>query len=376
MPATSAQPRIQINRSILGINASLINVESSSRVKWSLHKNGATLETSTGTENLKWQSTHALTEGTYEVKAEVVDDFEEALTLTSQPLKFGCNLQSRGPQKARVARPNEYPPSFKELVFLEARKSFREPRYSAWLLDVKTNAYQFADALGYKTPILENNPVPAAELALEPETVVKPLTGVMSRGVILIGHDKIIDLANNKLLSGTAQIKSTMSKLLEEGLIKKDEWIREKLMYSDIDASQPARDLKFYTFYGKVKLVLETIRVNGVTRCWYDQSLNRINTGKYPKNLFAGNGIPLDYFRAAQEIGLSIPAPFVRIDFLASSQGIVLNEITPKPGGSNQFSPNIDQTLGESLIAADSRLKRDLLQGKTFDAFNRIRLQK
>lgn len=370
-PATT--PRILVNRSALKIDAQLVGVPANTCSEWTLIKNGKIVEASTNSISSPWQPRNSLTPGVYEVHAKFETSTGESEIIATLPMEFGQDLQSRPPRKARPARRNEYPPSFKELVFQEARKSYREPEYSAWLLDVKTNAYRFAETLGYKTPILETQPFTATAIPLVRGTVVKPLTGVMSQGVFLLGEE-IRDLANGTTFSSLEDVRIPMNQLVESGKIKKDEWIREKLIHSDIDPTRPARDIKFYTFYGQVKLILETIRNDGLERCWYDQSLNTIDTGKYTKFLFPGNGVPLKYFQAAQEIGSNIPSPFVRIDFLASNDGVVLNEITPRPGGSNQFHPSVDRNLGETLIAADARLRRDLVNGKKFDAFNMVRL--
>lgn len=356
------------------MDAQLVGIPANADPEWTLVKNGKMVESNMNSKS-SWQPREPLTAGIYEVHARFKTPNGESESIKTLPMEFGQDLQSRPPRKPKPARRNEYPPSFKELVFQEARKSYREPEYSAWLLDVKTNAYRFAETLGYKTPILENEPFSANTIPLVRDTVVKPLTGVMSQGVFLLGEE-IKDLAKDATLNSLEDVRKSMQHLVESGTIKKDEWIREKLIHSDIDPTQPARDIKFYTFYGQVRLILETIRTDGVKRCWYDHSLNRIDTGKYSKFLFPGNGIPIKYFQAAQEIGSEIPSPFVRIDFLASNDGVVLNEITPRPGGSNQFHPSVDRSLGETLIAADARLRRDLISGKKFDAFNVVRMSR
>lgn len=365
--------KLTVNRTLTRIHAKVQCLPADSMVDWILYRNGTLLETKSTSGIHSWDLELANPSGVFQIVVSTTNKSKQVRSAKSMLLSYGMPKQESAPRKAKPARPNEYPPSFKALVFQEARKSFRQPEYSAWLLDNKPRAYSFADKLGYKTPIINSQPSTFADTALEEGTVVKPLTGVMSQGVFIISRNETIEVSTGKRYQDKNAVRSRMNQLIDDGTIRKNEWIRERLILSDISPNQPARDIKFYTFYGQVKLILETIRTSGVVRCWYDQFLNTINTGKYNKNLFPGNGVPLEYYDAAQKISLAVPSPFARIDFLAGAEGLVLNEITPKPGGSNQFADSVDRTLGEALISADARLRRDLLNGKVFDAFNQVR---
>lgn len=365
--------RIQITRVESGFIATLVGREAVICAGWELfdEENETVLERSQ-IDSSTWIPDYEFNSGKYKIVCNVKTDAEATVAVSSRPFSYGRNLQNIPPRRLPVNRPNEVHPSFKYLIYLEGRKAFRRPEYSAWLLDNKTNAYKFADLLGIKTPLIDPDPTDANSIKIEPDTVIKPLTGVMSKGVFLVKSDQIIDLYENEVFQTHDELRYRMNSLVSTGTIKEDLWIRERLIYGDITPEEPARDIKFYTFYGQIELVLETVRANEVTRCWYDISRNRINTGKYTNNLFDGHGIPDEYYAMAQYVSENIPAPFARIDLLASAEGPVLNEVTPKPGGSNQFAPSIDRKLGDSLVAADSRLRKDLLDGKTFDIFRSI----
>lgn len=262
-------------------------------------------------------------------------------------------------------------PSFSTLLQWEGRKAWGNHARTAWALDRKDVAYAFARDLGLKVPRL---PIPLqshVDVPLMPGTVVKPLDALMSTGVILVFRDHLVDLATNDVLVDEGAARARMGELVSQGRVKSDEWIVEEMVMSDHDAGQAARDLKFYCFYGRVGLMLETVRRPEVRRCWYDVNHQRVETGKYSNVLFEGHGIPQRYVDTAVSISLEVPAPFIRVDFLASAEGPVFNEITPKPGGSHLLNRRWDIRLGNSMLAAARRLHEDLLDGRQFEAFLR-----
>lgn len=367
------EAKIAIQRFRSSLTASVTNVPESKYVVYSLISDGSVLETSAETRETEWAPRSTLSNGIFVVECKIVCIDSSQLTIKSAEILFGQDIQHLKPRRPRPALDHKPAPSFKNQIHLESRKSFRSPEYSAWLLDIKTNTYRFADLLGVATPAMELDPVPLAKLPLEYGTVVKPLTGVMSQGVYLVEHGRILDLPNNQIIGSIDELRVSMQSKIDSGQVRSDQWIRERLIQSDHAPTEPARDLKFYAFYGRIHLALETIRSPEVVRCWYDISENRIDTGKYTTNLFKGNGIPQEYFEIAEMISERVPAPFARIDLLASPDGPVINEITPKPGGSHLFAESVDRQLGDWLIAADARLRIDLLNGKQFSEFNAIR---
>ena len=262
-------------------------------------------------------------------------------------------------------------PSFATLIHWEGRKAWPDHAKTAWALDHKVTAYAFAEDLGLAIPRLSTEPMSFTSVPLRPGTVVKPLGGVMSTGVFLVQDSEIVDLGQNESLDTEQSVRSRMQELLDRGRVQTDEWIVERLVRSDHDPSQPARDLKFYCFYGTIGLMLETVRRPEVKRCWYSPDGARTKTGKYADELFGGFGIPDPYIEAATRVSLEVPSPFVRVDFLASPEGPVFNEITPKPGGSHLLDRGWAIRLGNRFLAAARRLHEDLLGGRSFDVFLR-----
>lgn len=365
-----------VSITIKGIGPSVLATvsfhETTSSYKFGLYCETLLVDTSGTIREASWVPHRPIMPGTYHIKCTIIQN-GQAQTIQSRPFDFGSDKQAIKPRIAKDRPKHQPPASFHSLLYWESRKAFSRRENSAWLLDNKTNAYDFAKLLGFETPALESTIFTAQDIPLDPNTVVKPLTGVMSQGVFIIKENEIIDLVKNNVVESTERLRQIMMSMVEDGIIKHDEWIRERLIFGDHDPTEPARDLKFYTFYGEPYLSLETIRKPKVVRCWYDNYSNLIDTGKYTNELFKGHGIPDEYYAVAAEIGKNVPAPFVRVDLLASPNGAVLNEITPKPGGAHLFAQSVDHRLGNFLISADARLRSDLIDGKDFSIFRQIK---
>ncbi len=75
---------------------------------------------------------------------------------------------------------------------------------------------------------------------------------------------------------------------------------------------------------------------------------------------------PRDLVAAAERIARALPGPFVRVDLYDVPGGVAFGEITPRPGGSQRFTPDLDRRLGEAweralaseLVHADERTPR------------------
>jgi TupA-like ATPgrasp len=271
--------------------------------------------------------------------------------------------------------PSRPSPSFVYELAMQSRRSYVNRDSTAWMLDDKLTAYRFAAELGLVVPMDRLEAVPHRDLRLERGTVVKPLASLMSRGVYVVGESAIIDLARNETVGSVDELRRKIEQDAASGRTGKDLWLEERLITSDVEPGAPARDLKFYCFYGVVGLALETVRVPEVRRCWYNRAGKVVATGKYTGLSFAGNGVPSSYYDLASSVSQRIPAPFVRVDLLASPEGAVLNEFTPKPGGASQFNRATDRRMGELMVSAAGRLHADLLAGKSFAEFNGLRRQ-
>lgn len=260
--------------------------------------------------------------------------------------------------------------SFSYLLRMEARKAVSTNSGYAWRLDDKLTAYKFARAVNVPHPSVLVESSTLASLPLTPQSVVKPRIGVLSRGVFLIkSEDEIFDMTAGEMLSGYSALKRRARKYLDTNVVTVDDWLVEEMVFESSESDAAAHDIKFYMFYGEVGVVLETLRVPEVKRCWYNSKAEVIRTGKYIDEAFAGPGFTTEEAELAKKISLEIPAPFVRIDFFRTASGMILNEFTPKPSGADQFWPGVDTRLGLKLVQAQGRLLEDSLQGKRFESF-------
>ncbi|QKY70433.1 ATP-grasp fold amidoligase family protein [Lentibacillus sp. CBA3610] len=240
-----------------------------------------------------------------------------------------------------------------------------------WELDDKRTAYLFADELRLRRPWTSDATYTSTNLPEKSGMVIKPADGAGSRGVYLVQDiNDIVDMKRSKKLDNWDDLKASMKQDLDSGWVADDEWtIEELIMEND---RTPASDIKFYCFYGKVGLILEIVRYPELKYCWWTPTGERVRTGKYDENLFAGKGVTQAEIDSAAEISRKIPAPFIRIDFLRSANELVFGEFTPKPGNYDDFDEPTDKWLGDYFVEAEDRLTQDLIYGKQFRAYNRL----
>lgn len=239
-----------------------------------------------------------------------------------------------------------------------------------YVLDDKQTAYKFMDKLNIRRAWTYDRTYKADELSLEPSTVVKPRDGAGARGVYLIhDYNDIIDLKRARVLDSKEALTDSMKEDLERGWVEEDDWMKEELILEDKEEKIPGSDIKFYCFYGKVGLVLEIKRYPELKYCWWTADGERIQTGKYENDPFKGAGVTQEEIEMASRISKEIPAPFIRIDFLRSEDGLVFGEFTPKPGNYDDFDVETDRWMGDYLLEAEGRLTNDLINQETFDTY-------
>jgi len=260
--------------------------------------------------------------------------------------------------------------SFRASLTMRMREKQLTGTLPEWLLDNKQDAYQFIDELKVKRPWISDETYALKNIPKQEGIVIKPADGAGSRGVYLIYdiHD-IVDIKRQMKLNSWESMLENMRKDLDSGIVEKDEWMTEELILEDLEDKLPASDTKFYCFYGKVGLVLEISRYPELMYAWWTRTGERVRTGKYDGDIFMGNGVTKAEIELAETISKEIPAPFIRIDFLRSENGLVFGEFTPKPGNYDEFDDATDKWLGDLFLEAENRLTTDLLNGKDFKLY-------
>lgn len=262
-----------------------------------------------------------------------------------------------------IKNEQQYDLSFKRLLSYEYRNGeiggFKLP----YQISSKVNTYSIGAALGIKTPLIESN-LKLLDIELSDNLVIKPIDGNQSNGVFLIyNENKIFDVNEGVYLKGYNNFLERADTYRREKKYR-NLWIVEKLLSHN---NEMARDIKFYCFYGKALLALESVRGSSkVLRNWHDRSGDIVETGRYKNLNFKSSGIKHDLFKLAETLSLNVPTPFMRIDFLIADDGAYIGEFTPIPFGYWEFNVYYDRLLGYELYAARNRLLNDLISEKKF----------
>ncbi|WP_020006379.1 ATP-grasp fold amidoligase family protein [Salinicoccus albus] len=264
--------------------------------------------------------------------------------------------------------------SFRGSLNMRMRQKQLSETLPEWLLDEKQAAFDFADQLNIKRPWTSAKPYKISELPKVESVVIKPADGAGSRGVYIVYDlNDIIDVKRSRKLTSWEALIQSMKEDLSSGRVNDDRWNIEELIMEDRHNKIPATDIKFYSFYGKVGLVLEIIRYPELKYCWWTPEGQRVHTGKYEAEPFKGKGVTPQEVDLASGISAQIPAPFIRVDFLRSENSLVFGEFTPKPGNYDGFDTRTDRWMGDCFLKAQGRLEQDLLNHKAFTAFMELK---
>lgn len=254
------------------------------------------------------------------------------------------------------------PASFRgELVRRTIKKQcFQLPE---WWLNDKAVGSSFALARGLNLPRIVQDRSPMKNIEFVPGTVIKRLSGSGGAGVYLYLQDsRIINMKTLERMGSVGDLVTDMSSYSRSS--RDDLWRVEELISGR--CGELAHDLKFYCFYGVVGLVLEVRRLPGLAYCWWMDAGSVAAVGKYDRQAFKGHGPTGEDMATASQLSSLIPAPFLRIDFLAGAEKLYFGEFTPRPGKFHQFNGPTDRKLGDLFIEAEARLERDLIRGHPF----------
>jgi hypothetical protein len=236
----------------------------------------------------------------------------------------------------------------------------------------KEHGRALAESLGLRVARRHQSGVTLDEVTLRPRSVVKPTYSSGSRGVLICDDDGRLTLVRNaKKVKRFDDYLRTMREWISSGRIRQDSWIVEE--YLTGSDGQPARDLKFYAFYGKVGLTLECKRHPEAKYCFYDD-LEPVNTGKHMDKKFVGDGVDPSWITEMEALSRRIPLPFLRIDMYKTCDGLRFGEFTTVPGKYQEFNVEYDRRLGELWNRARAEILADFLSGRQFPEFAQFSL--
>lgn len=243
----------------------------------------------------------------------------------------------------------------------------------SWLLNTKNSAYGFVDRLGVRRPKTNREAYPLSAAPLQIPGVIKALHSAGSRGTYLVfSSNRIVHVQDGQEFDSPEAFRAHAEYLMSgkaRGRTLRDQWMVEELILEDEEAGIPARNLKFYCFYGEAVLMHESRKTPDLEVAFWSADNTMVATGKYEANVFNGIGFTPEQKDIVERISLEIPYPFVRIDMLNGEHEIVFGEFTPRPGNFDLFNDHWDRLMGEAWARAEARLLGDLLNGKRFDHF-------
>lgn len=264
-------------------------------------------------------------------------------------------------------------PSFRRLVYAERRIAAMIPNRGdrGHLVTRKLKSYAFAQSHGVDIPRvfavwnrledIEWDDLPAA-------VVLKSNGGTSGHGVVPMrregDHWRIVT-SEDTVTSG--QIVERLRAHQDRGQVR-GPFFAEELLPGVDDDSLPV-DVKVYAFYGEVGLVLlRSVDVHGAGRRFRTILPDGTDFGRAcPKDVYDAT-IPIptsftDVVRAAERLSLGVPRAFVRVDLYDLGERVVFGEFTPRPGGSEDYGPELDAQLGRLWELAHSRVLDDAISG-------------
>ncbi|MDQ2078332.1 ATP-grasp fold amidoligase family protein [Marinimicrobium sp. ABcell2] len=238
----------------------------------------------------------------------------------------------------------------------------------------KTKGALFAKRVGLRTPD-STLPVPLEKVEFTSPRVIKPLHSDGGNCVYAIQpapDGTLINRFSGKTYESVGELKDSIRNHMAKVGVSKDIWLQEEMIVGSKGDPTETMDVKFYTFYGRVALVLQVDRWRGKKYRFFDAEGTMVNTGKYSADGDMTALFDKKLVKLASEISLKIPWPHIRIDFLVSDTDFRFGEFTCQPGQASMFNTEWDSELGKCYVEAQSRLYEDFIKGKQFTEYNEI----
>jgi hypothetical protein len=143
--------------------------------------------------------------------------------------------------------------------------------------------------------------------------------------------------------------------------VERDEVLVESLIEC---RGRPSYDWKIMAFRGEIALVCQIDRLGGTKRFKYylpdGTPVRRVFYGHDDSDVDESLPPPTrhdELLRTAAALSLAVPAPFVRTDLYESDSGVLVGELTPFPGNSQNVTPEWDRILGVAWERGEAALR-------------------
>ncbi len=286
------------------------------------------------------------------------------------------------PDLVTIARDHRKPivhgDAFFRSITIRRRKKQLGPVPEKYLGIGKDKDQLFAEVLGVRTPTtFYSGTFDAIPVDLRTDVVLNPMVSSDSRGGAFYVFDEtnIYSIEHSEALTSWDELSAAIAAQFGAESLEERIWQVQELIYEG--DRQPARDLKFYAFYGKIGLILEVVRYPSIQYEYFDDDLAGVSPGHdylprfQDKSMTTTDkgGLSSEKLKTVERISEQIPAPFMRIDFLNAESELVFVEFSSAPGMSHTQSDVYDGLLGRYYNEAEIRLVNDLLEGKQFEGF-------
>ncbi|WP_027331181.1 ATP-grasp fold amidoligase family protein [Marinimicrobium agarilyticum] len=242
------------------------------------------------------------------------------------------------------------------------------------VVSVKGNSVRFAERVGL--------PIPASEYPLKLETltfdqpcVIKPVHaegGKCIYAVRTLPSGELHDFFSDRTFSSPQMFFETVRREMAEVGVAKDAWLKEEMIVGSSGSPLDTFDVKMYTFYGKVGLILQVDRWHGREYRFFNADGDVVDTGKYSAKADVAPVFDHKLIEVAEDVSRKIPWAHVRIDFLVSDTDWRFGEFTLRPGVAASFNQVWDRKLGDLFVKAQARLFEDLILGKDFSDYRSL----
>ena len=265
-------------------------------------------------------------------------------------------------------------PSYRRYLYAERRIAAMMPRRGdrGQMVTRKLKSYAFAQSHGVDIPRvfdvwdrledIEWDDLPAA-------VVLKSNGGSGARGVVPLRRDgDHWRIVTGEVAITSAEIVERLRAHQDQGRIRRP-FFAEELLPGVDDDSLPV-DVKVHAFYGEVGMVLlRSVDALGAERRFRVILPDGTDYGRSsPQDVYdATIPIPTNFtevVRVAERLSLSVPRPFVRVDLYDIGGRVVFGEFTPRPGGVEDYGPELDAQLGRLCERAQSRVRDDAIHGE------------
>jgi hypothetical protein len=241
------------------------------------------------------------------------------------------------------------------------------------VVESKLEAYSFAQSHGIRVPTLHglwDSPEEIAWNELPDRVVIKSDVGAHSRGVFPLRRAADHWTMVTKIDSITPrEVVDQLRHYADKGLVG-GPYFAEELLHVDQDDTLPT-ETRVFAFYGEVGLV--NIRKPSDHGNPDGTAVRRFlpDGTDGPRHPSHDDSIELPEIieklvETAKKLSLSIPMAFVRIDMYDIAGEVVLVELTPRPGGTQDLGPATDLRMGELWERAQARVVNDVIDGGDF----------